>query len=99
MRNLGTGSKRLPGSTVTCWHTHRGWRCIPIRRGRPGTRRMYSAYGFTVLAERAWESGIEFGLMTKGSANLGMVFHPAGQGPHRGFRRPSTVAGTPAVLR
>ena len=39
------------------------WRCNPIDvLAKPGTRRIYSNYGFTVLAETVQrESGIEFG--------------------------------------
>ncbi len=47
--------------SVLLAHTS-GLACIPIERWpAPGTRRMYSNYGSTVLAERAAGLGIEFG--------------------------------------
>jgi len=49
--------------SVTCWRTASGLAMHSDRiLAKPGTRRMYSNYGFTVLAETLQqESGIEFG--------------------------------------
>ncbi len=76
---------------------HRGWRCSTGQTlARPGTRRIYSNYGFAVLAETVQEaSGIEFGRYLAEA-----VFEPLGMTATRldggaqtaGYGATSTVA-------
>lgn len=86
-----------PGSTVRHLLAHIGvGDAFRSGAGPPGTRRMYSNYGFTVLAESVQrESGIEFGrYLTEAVCEpLGMVTTRLDGGPAAaGFGATSTVA-------
>lgn len=87
-----------PGSTVRHLLAHTSGLAMHSDQAlaRPGTRRMYSNYGFTVLAESVQrESGIEFGryLTEAVCEHLGMVTTRLDGGPAAaGFRATSTVA-------
>jgi CubicO group peptidase (beta-lactamase class C family) len=87
-----------PGSTVRHLLAHASGLAMDSDRvlAKPGTRRMYSNYGFTVLAETVQrESGIEFGRYLAEA-----VFEPLAMGTTRleggaeaaGFGATSTVA-------
>ncbi len=87
-----------PGSTIRHLLAHASGLAMHSERApaRPGTRRMYSNYGFTVLAETVQqESGIEFGRYLTEA-----VFEPLGMATSRldggtaaaGFGATSTVA-------
>jgi CubicO group peptidase (beta-lactamase class C family) len=87
-----------PGSTIRHLLAHASGLAMHSDQAlaRPGTRRMYSNYGFTVLAEAVQqESGIEFG-----SYLTEAVFEPLAMGSTRldggpaaaGFGATSTVA-------
>ncbi|OOK71998.1 hypothetical protein BZL30_5673 [Mycobacterium kansasii] len=89
---------RAPGSTIRHLLAHASGLAMHSAKplARPGARRMYSNYGFTVLAEAVQrESGIEFaGYLTEA------VFEPLGMATTRldggtaaaGFGATSTVA-------
>lgn len=87
-----------PGSTVRHLLAHTSGLAMHSDQAlaRPGTRRMYSNYGFTVLAESVQrESGIEFGrYLTEAVCEpLGMVTTRLDGGPAAaGFGATSTVA-------
>ena len=88
-----------PGSTVRHLLAHASGLAMHSGQvlAKPGTRRMYSNYGFTVLAETVQrESGIEFGryLSRGGVRTAGHGGHPAGR---RRARRPGS--GRPRRLR
>ena len=73
-----------PGSTVRHLLAHASGLAMHSDQvlAKPGTRRMYSNYGFTVLAETVQrESGIEFGryLTEAVFEPLAMATHPAGR--------------------
>ncbi|HSS24861.1 MAG TPA: serine hydrolase domain-containing protein [Mycobacterium sp.] len=87
-----------PGSTVRHLLAHASGLAMDSNRvlAKPGTRRMYSNYGFTVLAETVErESGIEFGrYLTEAVCEpLGMsATRLDGGTPAAGFGATSTVA-------
>ena len=88
-----------PGSTVRHLLAHASGLAMHSDRtlAQPGTRRMYSNYGFTVLAETVQqESGIEFGryLTEAVFEPLGMSDDPAGR-----RRRGRRVTGRPRPSR
>lgn len=74
-----------PGSTVRHLLAHTSGLAMHSDQAlaRPGTRRMYSNYGFTVLAERAAGVGDRVrALPDRGGVRTpGHGDHPAGQGP------------------
>lgn len=86
-----------PGSTVRHPLAHTSGLAMHSDQAlaRPGTRRMYSNYGFTVLAERAAGVGDRVrALPDRGGVRTpGHGDHPAGRGPAAaGFGATSTVA-------
>ncbi len=92
------GRPPVPRS-VTCWRTHRGWRCIPIRRWPA----RHPPDVFELRFHRAGrsvqrESGISSGatLFRGGVRTPGHGDHPAGRGPR--CRRVSGATSTVADL-
>ena len=94
-----------PGATVRHLLAHASG--VAMQSGKvlakPGTRRIYSNYGFTVLAETVQrESGIEFGrYLTEAVCEpLGMAIHPPGRRRRGGrVRRDLDGRGSGGVRR